>query len=47
MSYTENAMELRDMSCFKAKLEAALGVIEGKLTTFSGRNRELEKLIPI
>ena len=47
MSCTENATELRDISCFFAELNAAVGVIEEKFTTFSGRNRDLQKLIPI
>ena len=36
MSCTENGTELRDISCFFAELEAAVGVIEEKFTTFSG-----------
>ena len=47
MSCTENATDLRDISCFFAELDAAVGVIEEKFTTLSGRNRELQKLIPI
>ena len=47
MSFTEDGTELRDISCFFAELEAAVGVIEKKYTTFSGRNRDLQKLIPI
>ena len=47
MSCTENATELRDISCFFAELNAAVEVIEEKFTTFSGRNRDLQKLIPI
>ena len=47
ISCTENATDLRDISCFFAELDAAVGVIEEKFTTLSGRNRELQKLIPI
>ena len=47
MSFTENATELRDISSFFAELNAAVGVIEEKFTTYSGRNRDLQKLIPI
>ena len=46
MSCTENGTELRDISCFFAEFEAAVGVIEEN-TTFSGRNPDLQKLIPI
>ena len=47
MSCTENATELRDISWFFAELNSAVEVIEEKFTTFSGRNRDLQKLIPI
>ena len=46
MSCTEKGTELRDISCFFAEFEAAVGVIEEKLT-FRGRNPDLQKLIPI
>ena len=47
MSCTESVTELRDISCFFAELNAAVEVIKEKFTTFSGRNRDLQKLIPI